>query len=133
MDFSEFFEHQKAQKQIDKLAKKYKNRKIVLYGAGLYLNALLKNYDISKLPVIAIADRKFINNGAEECFGYKTLKPNDLKDFDFDLLIVTMQEYSLIRNDLKDNVFYDSKNEGVKIIPMIKKSFWERLVEIIEE
>ena len=133
MDFLEFFQKSKAQEQIDKLAKKYKNRKIVLYGAGIYARSLTQNYDLSKLPVIGISDRKFSNEDTDTCFGYKTIKPEELKNLDFDLLIVTAQDYNAMKESLEDNTFYNTQNEGIKIIPIIKKSFWQRLIEIIEE
>ena len=66
MDFLEFFRKENAQKQIDKLARKYKNRKIVLYGAGIYARCLIENYDISKLPIIGVSDRSFGNGDVEK-------------------------------------------------------------------
>ena len=37
----------------------YKNKKIVLYGAGQFCNCVFENYDLSKLNIIAIADARF--------------------------------------------------------------------------
>ena len=55
----EFFNDNNAQKQIDKLAKKFKNKKVVIYGAGIYFQIIKNNFDISKLNIIGIADKKF--------------------------------------------------------------------------
>ena len=48
-----------AQRQINKLARKYKNKKIVIYGAGEYFQILKNNFDLSNLNIVGIADKKF--------------------------------------------------------------------------
>ena len=47
------------QKQIDKLSKKLKNKKLVIYGAGDFAKVLFENYDLSKLNILAVSDKKF--------------------------------------------------------------------------
>ena len=47
-NFVEYFHNVKAQKQIDRLCKKYADKKIVIYGAGEYFKILNTNFDISK-------------------------------------------------------------------------------------
>ena len=41
MDFVKYLKEVNAQKQINKLAKIYKDKRIVLYGEGLYAKILL--------------------------------------------------------------------------------------------
>ena len=59
MDYKKYFADVKAQKQINKLAKKYKNKKIVIYGAGIMAETLFNNYDTSKLNIVAVCDQKY--------------------------------------------------------------------------
>ena len=61
-DILTYFKEVNAQKQINKLARKYKNKKIVIYGAGEYFRILKENYDLSKLNIVGIADKKFETN-----------------------------------------------------------------------
>ena len=56
-NYLKYYNEVKAQKQIDKLTKKYKNKKIVIYGAGIMSEILFKNFDLSKLNIVAICDK----------------------------------------------------------------------------
>lgn len=132
MDFLKYFEREKAQKHIDRIARKYKNKKVILYGAGQYARALIRNYDISKINAIGIADRRFERPSTESFFGLKTFAPSELKKLDIDVIVLTVLEYDTLRNILKD-LLYSTKNEKIKITPMIKKSLWRKIIEMIEE
>ncbi len=45
------------QKKIDKYTKKYKGKKVVIYGAGKLSDYIFQNYDLSKLNIVAVADK----------------------------------------------------------------------------
>ena len=51
------------QKRVDKLAKKYKNKRVVIYGGGLLFSLITNNYDLSKLNIVAIADKSVRDEG----------------------------------------------------------------------
>ena len=59
MYFKEILEEQNAQKQINKLSRKLKNKKVVIYGAGNFSKVLFENYDLSKFNILAVSDKKF--------------------------------------------------------------------------
>ena len=70
------------QKKIDSFAKKYKNKKIVIYGAGKLSDFIFKNYNLSKLNIIAVADKKFSEK--EETFNnIKGIAPVGINNIDF--------------------------------------------------
>lgn len=118
---------QKFDKTLPKLLKKLKDKKVVFYGAGVYLE-LIKNYfDISSLNVIAISDKKFENNEISEFLGYKTCTPEQIKTLKPDYVIMTTKFYINIFEYLSDDLLKGSK---IKIKPLVKKSFWTLLKEI---
>ena len=115
-EWIEYFTEVNEQKHINKLVNRYKNKKILLYGAGLTANVLLKNYDLSKFNIIGIADRKF-NNDSEEFFGIKTISPENLNQYQFDTIIFTMKLYENIAKSLKSNGI------NKEMVTIIKKSY----------
>ena len=130
MDFEEFFEKVKAQKQIDKLAKKYKNKKVVLYGAGKYSRELFEEYDLSKLNIVAIADKSFEKQENRNFYELNCVAPDDLRQLDYDVILLTVYDEALITDFLKEELLVASKNEKVKIKPLVKPSFWLFLSEL---
>lgn len=121
-DILNFFKEIKAQKQINKLAQKYKNKKIAIYGAGIYFQILNENYDLSKLNIVAIADKKFKSTKEMNPSEYLPLAPNELKNFDFDLILVAVQNDEKIINSLKYDILAGTKKQNVKILPIINKN-----------
>ncbi len=115
-DWEKYFEKIEEQKYIDKLSKKLKNKKVLLYGAGICAEILFKNYDLSKLNITGISDKKFERENEKEYKGIKTVKPNELKDLEYDVILFTLKLYKKIEKSLK--------NSGVdkKTYPLIKKS-----------
>lgn len=124
MDILKYFKEVNAQKQIDKLAKKYKNKKIVIYGAGEYFNILKENYDISKLNIIAIADRKFEMTKESNTTEFLPLAPQELKDVDFDIIMVALYDDTAILDHLEYNLLIGSKNEDKEVISIIEPTLW---------
>lgn len=104
-NFKEYLAKKKAQKAIDKIAKQYEGKSIILYGAGLFAGDLLRNYDISKLNVIGVADLKFQGNYEGDYYGYKKFGPEDLLETEFDLLLITVYDEKPIKDYLKRDLF----------------------------
>lgn len=124
MDFKEYFEEFDAQAKIDKLAKRYKNRKIALYGAGQFATILFENYDLSKLNIVAVADIKFENPETERnFFGLNCITPDEIRDFDCNLILISNFDYNFFLRYLDDELLYRSKNAGVEIRPLILLGF----------
>lgn len=122
IDFIKYLERKDAQKRINKLAEKYFNKKIVLYGAGLFADTIFKNYDLSKLNIIYIADMKF--NQQKEFHGLEVIAPCRLKTIDFDVLLVSLHDDSVAWEFIEEDLFFNLKSNFKKDI-LIKMSFWE--------
>ena len=128
MDFKEYLKIYNAQKKIDKLARKYKNRKIVIYGAGQFFCEIMDNYDLSKLNIVAICDKKFINHGEnEEFLGYKVCNIDEIKDIKPDYILVATKYYMTIMEDIYNKINFDKK---IKIKALLKKPLITLLKEI---
>ncbi len=113
------------QEKINKLSKQYKDKNIVIYKAGELFDYIFKNFDVSKLNILAVADEKFINENIKDCYNLKTLNPNELKYIDYDVILIADFDYRASLKFLDERILYGSKNAGVEIRPFISLSFKE--------
>lgn len=127
-DHINYLESIKFEKQLQKLLKKVKGKKVVLYGAGSFFQIINDNYDLSGLNIVAIADRKYIDHAEnEEFLGYKVIPPSEIKELNPDYVFVGTRWFINIIEDLSYGVLKDSK---IKVRPLIKKPFLELWREI---
>lgn len=133
MPIEKFLEKINAQKQIDKFEKKYKNKKIILYGAGIFAKTLIDNYNLSNLNIIGITDKKFENNKSETYLNFKTYTPEELKEIDYDILFLSVLNIeNILKSFSTSNILKSIKNKNIKI-RHFKKTFWNKISEMIPE
>lgn len=122
MQLLEYFHSINVQKQLNKLTQKYKNKKIVIYGAGEYFQILYENFDLSHLNIVGISDKKFETSKEANFTVYKPLTPSELKEFDYDAIIMALFDDTKVRNYLEFELLFNTQNEDKLIIPIIKPS-----------
>ncbi len=128
INLSNLYKH-KFEKTFPKLIKKLKNKKVLLYGAGAYLEAIKKYFDLSGLNIIGITDRRYsFKTDENEFLGYKTYSVDDIKELNPDYVVVSTKKYVDIITDLYENVLKDTK---IKIKPLVKRSFWSLFKEVM--
>ena len=99
--WKEYFRRVDEQKYLDKLAKRLKNKKVVLYGAGIISELLFENYDLSKLNIIGVCDKRFERTDESEFMGYRAIKPSELDAISYDSFLVTLKLFGEIKKSLK--------------------------------
>lgn len=119
MDLVKYLKENNAQKQIDKLAKKLKNKRVVVYGGGEYFETIVNNYDLSKLNIIAVADLKFSSNKSANKTPYTPIAPDDLKEYDMDVIVMALINDLNVLPIVENKVLKGSKNEDIEIRPII--------------
>lgn len=106
------------------LKNKLKDKKIVIYGAGILFEEINKYFNLQGLNIIAIADRRFNNEEIEEFKGYKTISPSNIINLKPDCVIVsTLKYYDVVKSINKD--CFDEKN--IKIIPFLDISLIDKI------
>lgn len=108
-DYSEYYKKIKIDKKIKELAKKYKNKKIVIYGAGQMSKILFENYDLSGLNIKYICDRSFEERKNEKFYGYSCIPPSDLEKKDYDVILVLLLKASEVVKSLEKNHLLNNK------------------------
>ena len=102
---------------IEHLSKKYKDRKIIIYGAGKLSDYIFKNFDISKLNIIAVADKKFETTEEKSYNGIQGIAPEKIKDLSPDCVIMFLLEPKKIKKYLIKYII------GVKVEWILEFSF----------
>lgn len=116
------------EKHYEKLCKKLSNKKVMLYGAGIMFEFFMKNYDLSKLNIVGIADKKFEIKEINKYKNFNALKPKELLNIDFDVIIITTQYPVMIRNIIKREIFKNKKCPPIYFL--LNKPFMLYLEEI---
>ena len=58
-ELEQYLVDNKFSKRFKALENKFKNKKIVIYGAGQLFQTIIKKYDLSKLNIVVIFDKTF--------------------------------------------------------------------------
>lgn len=95
-----YFKSIEEQKYLDKLAEKFKGKRVLLYGAGIISEVILEKYDLSKINIIGIADKRFERTNETEFMGLKTIKPDEIKNVDSDYILITLKLFDKIKISL---------------------------------
>lgn len=90
------------QKRIDKLAKKYKNKKIMIYGASGAFDIITRKFDLSAINIIGIADKKFNDNGEQA--GYNAYTPYTFLNASPDVVLIAMIESEIAECFFEDTL-----------------------------
>ena len=79
--------------------------KIVIYGAGIYFQILNNNFDLSKLNIVAISDRKFLGCDIKQVQNFELVSPNKIKLCDYDLILISLKQFDNIKKSLRHKGF----------------------------
>ena len=115
-------------KHLEKLKRKLKNKTVVIYGAGVFFQAIKKHYDLNSINIIGVSDKKFEEHEEnQEWQGYRVYAPSELRELSPDYVIVATKMYINIIEELYYCTLKDTK---IKIKPLLKKNFRTLLREI---
>lgn len=120
MNILDYLKAVHAQRQINKLARKYKNKKIVIYGAGEYFQILKNNFDLSNLNIVGIADKKFETSKDSNPTQYLALAPEELKEFDLDVILVALDDDTSLCDYLEYQLLINTENEGKPVRSIVE-------------
>ena len=104
------------QKYINKLAKKYKDKKILIYGTGTIAEHIFNNYDLSKLNIIAVSDKKYVSRSSYK--GYIAVKPEEIKELKPDVILFTLYNKKVVKKE------FQQQKISAKMENMIKRKHY---------
>lgn len=124
INFKSYLKKKKAQDVIDEFVKEYEGKTVVLYGVDLFTGDLFRNYDLSKLNIIGMADSTFERHKEGDFYWYKKFEPKELLDLEFDLLLITTYDDIEHKTYIRKELFKD-KEMKFKIKTLITMNFFE--------
>ena len=121
----EFLTRTDLQGRIDELAEKYKNKTIMLYGAGKVLDIILRGYyDLSKLNIIGITDKKLPTGYIFK--GYNTYDFSSVIEAKPDVILITMlkAEEVIKNNPINSDFQYETfikNSDGLDNVDIVRE------------
>ena len=116
--------------KLPKLVKKLKGKKVLLYGAGAFLETILKYFDLSGFDINGVADKGYNEkepNTEEKFHGFNTYGANEIEKLNPDYILICTKFYI----EIIEYLYYDLlKNTKIKIKPLVDKGFFTLLKEI---
>lgn len=127
-DFKSYLNSIKFDKYLNQLNKKLKGKSAIIYGTGSLFQFIKDNYDLSKLNIIGISDKKYaLEQEGSEDLGYKIIPKDKMVEYGADYVIVAAQNYIGIIENFELEIFKGTKT---KIKPLAKMPFLELLKQI---
>lgn len=88
--FEEEIKSLQLEDKLKKWAKKYKNKKVLVYGTGKYFDALICQYNLRKyLNVVGVSDLKYQDLSVETDKGFEVYRPSDIDKSSCEVVFVT--------------------------------------------
>lgn len=112
------------QQELDSLAKKIKNKRVLIYGAGIFFSVIHDNYNLDKFNIIGISDQKFKWQSSTEFKGYRAINPDNITSEKFDFLFSALLDIDVIEPILDS---YKKKLNHIQIITLYKRTIQEEL------
>ena len=110
-----FFQNLRRDFSLFKYLRLYQNKKIMFWGASLYLNKFLSKYYIHNKSILGIIDKNPKRKG-EKIKNYEIFSPKDLDYLNPDIIIITIVNFNTeqqieIKKYIKENF-----NKNIKIV-----------------
>lgn len=127
-DIKQFLKEKDFQKKIDEFAKKYQDKTVMLYGAGISLGIISKYYDLSRLNIIGIADKKF--SDGENYNGFKTYNSHTFMKAKPDIVLISIYEHEVLKTFFEETLMPEIGD--FKYEPFINYPYEERFKKDID-
>lgn len=111
--FLKFLKENNFQKKLDNLAKKYKNKKVIIYGTGFCFDVVNENFNLSEINIIGISDIKFDDENNSDIKNYKNytiIKPSKIVENNPDVIFIFTQEYFRVEDYFAKTLFKEGKS-----------------------
>ena len=129
--FKKILEVEQFDKQLANLAKKYSGKRVVLYGAGKFFQAIRENYDLSCLNIVAISDYNYLNFEApvyDEMLGFNKVSPLQISAQKPDIVLLTVIDDYFVEKYFCEELFVD-RSKKFRYKPIFIKSLNRKINE----
>ncbi len=122
-----YLEKLKFAKHLKFLKKKLKDKTVVIYGAGVFFEAINKYYDLSELNIVGISDLRYSSHKENETFlKYKVYSLEEVEKLEPDYVLIATKYYI----NILETLYKQFKNKKTKLKPLVGKPLLTLLREI---
>lgn len=114
-DYLNYFYAVDLQSKINKLTQKYKNKPIIIYGAGIISKCIIENFDLSGLNIMGVCDRIFKEEENKKFFCYNTYSNKSLDEIDAKICFLFILKTKEVKKEFKINNIKIKCEEFIKI------------------
>ncbi len=87
--------------RVRELASMYKKQKVLIYGNGIYFDAICDCYDLMEcFDIVGVSDLRYESSGEIEYKGFKTFKPSEIGTLEVDVILVATLSFEAIKKSL---------------------------------
>jgi len=101
---------------LNKLCEQLKDKKVVIYGVGAFFETINAHFDLSKLNILAVLDKKFIDSNEKSFLNFSVYPPDKISELDFDYILIGAKYTQRIIQDLVNTYSISAEH----IIPLIQ-------------
>lgn len=88
-------------KTLNRLSRKYKNKKVLFYGVGVYFDVINDNYNLSEnFDVVGVSDMKYETGTIGKYKKFKVFKPSEIEKLEIEVILVTAVNFPVIQKAL---------------------------------
>lgn len=120
MTLEESLIYSNVQKQLDKQGKKYKNKRVLIYGTGLLSNEIFQNYDLSSLNIVGIVNIKYGYISNDNFIDNRCITLKEMLNTSFDVVLIANENFRYFKNQLQNYLHKNNYKKQVSIKPLIK-------------
>ena len=98
----------RAEKQYKKLIKKYKDKRVILYGAGEFFEIYKKTFDLSQFNIIAVTDKNFSDIQEpvfDDSLGYNVISPYYLHKLKPEIVLISALDTFVMEKYICEELF----------------------------
>ena len=129
--YTKFLKNIDFEKKLKHLSQKYKNKRVLVYGNGLFSDVIFQNYDLNKyFNICSTSDIMYEQNNTQNYMGVKTCKPSEIKSVNPDVIFITTINPREIRIFFKENKLVPLHT---RIRPLVQYSFEDKIKKIQEK
>lgn len=96
------------QEKLNGLKKRYKNKKIIIYGTGLICDIIFENFNFQNMNIIAVSDKKY-KDETETYKNIPAIPPEKIAEKKPDIVLTTLQDFFIAADYFEDELFKTTK------------------------
>ena len=122
MDYEDLLEKTGFRFYFEELKQRFKNKRILIYGAGEFFKYLYNNYDFSGINIIGISDKSFETSSETYFENIPIIRFSDIKKQKPDCVLMSILNWQkILLINYQQNIF--SKN--TKVLPIYRESLFD--------